>query len=748
MIILPLSHESGEVQRMPYVTIGFLILNVLIYIATALFAPGSREQIDEKGKAMFEYYLRHSYLEMPEEAWNQMPPEARQTLRQLQQMQGYIGLSGGAGKPEDSLELFDQQAELDRRVAEFQEAMADEFYRKYGYTPARGGIFSMFSSIFVHGGFLHLLFNMLFLWLTGPAIEDLWGRAIFPAFYILGGMAAALTHAISFPESHVPLVGASGAIAALMGAFMVRLYNTRIYFWYFFFFGFRMKSGTFHAPAYLMLPLWLVQQLFEAYKASVMSPGPGGGGVAFWAHIGGFAFGALVALAFKYTKVEEKYIAPALDRKTNLVDESYSEGSRKLREGDVDGAVMDLRRALLKNPDNPIARAELCRAYFMQNKEKVALLEFNRAIGRYLEKGDPDTAVDEFIDIADKFPNAVLETERQLEMARLLESRERFEEAADAYLRLYRRHEREPEAIPVAEAAPWLTRRADICLEHLKKYDQAAEAYRALLALDIERPDEIEKHLRTRLREAEALAGEAAEKALRQKAKKAAARASGPAGSAAGKPPAPPAPPAPKGPAIPLAKRIKPMGDPSAPPRYAVPSVAPELANKVRPAPGGLDLNRLNEPPVPYSSIYAICAFRLARQETALWADLFVAGRPRPFRIPSNKVAYDQFLPPGEADVLDKFRKFLLKVISAIDSVQVDAGTLRFLKERRIQEFPNQDEVAVFEKKFWRQIMGEARCRCDKCGEVYWIDGRKVPEAGARTRCKKCGGSVAVGRAV
>src|SRR4030095_9860256 len=130
---------------------------------------------------------------------------------------------------------------------------------------------------------------MLFLWLAGSAVEDRWGHWRFAVFYVVFGVIAALIFAVTSSGPTV-LVRASGAISAMMGAFLVHFHRTEITFWYLYWF----RTGTFRLPAWAALPLWLLEQGLYAY----LSRESKGGGVAYAAHIGGFAigFGAAFAL--------------------------------------------------------------------------------------------------------------------------------------------------------------------------------------------------------------------------------------------------------------------------------------------------------------------------------------------------------------------------------------------------------------------------------------------------------------------
>jgi membrane associated rhomboid family serine protease len=152
-------------------------------------------------------------------------------------------------------------------------------------------VFSFFSSMFLHGGWLHLIGNMWILWIFGDNVEDRLGRARYLALYLAGGIAAALMHIITNAGSPVPTIGASGAIAAVMGAYF-RFYpyakvETLIPP---FFFG-----PTFVLPAVLFLGWWFLLQFFNG-TLSLGMHGPGFSGVAWWAHVGGFLFGFIVCL--------------------------------------------------------------------------------------------------------------------------------------------------------------------------------------------------------------------------------------------------------------------------------------------------------------------------------------------------------------------------------------------------------------------------------------------------------------------
>ena len=156
----------------------------------------------------------------------------------------------------------------------------------------RQGLYTIFSHMFMHGGWFHLLGNMWFLWVFGDNVEDAMGPVRFFVFYILCGLAAAAAQTITNTSSMLPMVGASGAIGGVMGAY-IRLYpHARVHTLLFL----GIIFTTISLPAYVMLGYWFLLQLLSG----IPSLSAVGGGVAFWAHVGGFLAGAALVGLFQY----------------------------------------------------------------------------------------------------------------------------------------------------------------------------------------------------------------------------------------------------------------------------------------------------------------------------------------------------------------------------------------------------------------------------------------------------------------
>jgi len=173
----------------------------------------------------------------------------------------------------------------------------DQFIWQWGLVPSRvwegGGVVSwlgLFTSIFMHGGWWHLISNMLALYIFGDNIEDRLGPVRYILFYLCSGLAASAVHLIAYSGSSLPTVGASGAIAGVLGAYMVLYPQARVVTLVPIFYFIRIIE----LPALVYLGFWFVSQLFNGFFALATTDVLLRGGVAWWAHIGGFVFGLAV----------------------------------------------------------------------------------------------------------------------------------------------------------------------------------------------------------------------------------------------------------------------------------------------------------------------------------------------------------------------------------------------------------------------------------------------------------------------
>jgi len=168
------------------------------------------------------------------------------------------------------------------------------FLQIYGVVPADFSTPTLVSSMFLHGGWLHVIGNMWYLWIFGDNVEDRMGHGRFAGFYLLCGIAGALGHVAMDPSSTLPTIGASGAIAGVMGAYFVLYPHSRVLTLVPIIFYFELIE----LPAILLLGFWFLMQLFSAGTIAVTASTQGGG-IAFMAHVAGFVVGAVGVFVFK-----------------------------------------------------------------------------------------------------------------------------------------------------------------------------------------------------------------------------------------------------------------------------------------------------------------------------------------------------------------------------------------------------------------------------------------------------------------
>ena len=252
-MLIPIRHENMEARRWPVITIGLIVLNTLIFVLT----HGTMEQQSpELGSTKLHIILlagMHPELRMPPEAqqlvddfkagnpaaWAQVQSPTRQLID---------GWDARIRLAEEPAAL---QAEMDSLSAKYSELAAGSLQEKYAFVPAHPRAIAYLTANFLHGGWLHLIGNMWFLWLAGFVLEDVWGRPLYTVFYLVAGAAALQFHAWTNPGSIIPCVGASGAVAALMGAFLVRFPKMKIEMLWIL--GL-LRTYRFKASAYWLLP--------------------------------------------------------------------------------------------------------------------------------------------------------------------------------------------------------------------------------------------------------------------------------------------------------------------------------------------------------------------------------------------------------------------------------------------------------------------------------------------------------------
>jgi len=280
MLILPYGHDKSVYGRQ-WITWLLIAINVVVFAVTAMMERGAGERIRSAVDALDTAHEIYPEARVPSAIFAPLTPRLRAVL-------GFI--TSDDPDDADAAGSFEVRKAARRLVA----AVGDRPTVRFGYTPGRPHALGFFFNAFMHADIFHLAGNMLFLWLVGTVIECYWEMLPFAILYAVSAAIGTLAHHLAAPSSLIPLVGASGAIAGLMGAFLVGHPRTRVKM-FFFPWILRPHYLTRAVPVWLLLPGWFLLQLYFGVEAS----GGKGDGVAYWAHVGGFLTGVLGAVIMK-----------------------------------------------------------------------------------------------------------------------------------------------------------------------------------------------------------------------------------------------------------------------------------------------------------------------------------------------------------------------------------------------------------------------------------------------------------------
>jgi membrane associated rhomboid family serine protease len=468
-MIIPLAHENLRGRRWPWVTIAIIAINFVVFLGTHNVMEQELQQI--AGSELHILLLSARYPD------TQMTPDVAQMVDAYKQQHPdlYERMAFSSERP--PIDLWDaqfkartwDQADADTEMAqlssELQRARDSSIIWKYAYHPFHPTLRSYITANFLHGGWLHIIFNMWFLWLAGVLLEDTWGRIAYPIFYLVCGALALVMHGIIFPGSLVPVIGASGAIAGLMGAFLARFPKTRIRLAWIIF----IKPIRFYVPAYIILPLWLV---VEVFWGGVFAAARVEGGVAHWAHIGGFAFGALGALLVKCSGLEHS-LDQAIDAKVSwTADARIVRATDSLEENNPAAAIAALRQLVAEKPDS-VEGWEMLLAAQQRRQDLQGQKETLEGLCRlHVSAGEMDSAWNDYVQFTglggEKIPRGVW-----LELCRYLEGKQDWEGAATEYERLAEKNPRERAGVSALVSA------ARIRMTSLNEPERAAKLFQA-----------------------------------------------------------------------------------------------------------------------------------------------------------------------------------------------------------------------------------------------------------------------------
>lgn len=491
MIVIPIRHGNMQSRRWPVVTLALIAINVLVFLLTMQSMDDSAAQLPQSAETRL--HIRLLAAMHPE---LKMSPEAQAMVDKFRQDEPKAWQYAQSGNREiqdawdAKVRLMESpmalQAEMDSLCAQYSENKQSEstsLLDQYGFVTAHPTPLSYITANFLHAGWLHLIGNMWMLWLAGFVLEDRWGRVIYSVFYLVAGAAALQIYAW-IGGAHV-VIGASGAIAALMGAFMVRFAKLKIdMLWLV-----RLRPVRFQAEAFWMLPLWLLSEFWDTIFGR-------GDGVAHWAHIGGFAFGVVVALVIHHSGLEHKASAAIEDKITLKGDPEIEQATELIHQNQTAAAIEQLKNILAKKPDSLEACALLQQTYWREQDLPAYYQTTITLCGLHLKAREPEQAwqlYEEFLNSGGKQVPALA----WLDLCRAAETLKWYERAAGEYQKLAAAFPNEKAGLVAQISA------ARLCLKQLGRPQEALRLFEAASASPVPHLD-WEQTIAAGIREAKA----------------------------------------------------------------------------------------------------------------------------------------------------------------------------------------------------------------------------------------------------
>ncbi len=406
MIILPVRSEK-DTSRYPKVTVALITINLIIWVFTNHITTREMKRIEGAHNTLLALEMEY------------IPTLMRENPELLQQ---------------GDIQAF-HQAFLDQRIIptdapiyeswlealhKFKHLSTTTLFHRWGFIPARMNLFKLIISIFLHGNFFHVFGNMLYLWIVGCNIEDEWGWKRFLGLYFLSGAAAVAIHTAYSPTMTTPIIGASGAVAGVMGAFMIQYFKTKIRFVYFFWLIIRPYWGIFRIRAGLVLPFWFLQEFFMA-RSGVQT------GVAHWAHVGGFAFGMIASAVLSYMRPSPEELMSPLER----ARASWSELPENIFENPH--ALPELQQILEDEPNHIPARVALAQMAIRNGHRQDAAVFYGLALDQSIELADRPTAMRIYREIKENKLFRDISAGSLYNIGQLLEGSEMYHNAVKVY---------------------------------------------------------------------------------------------------------------------------------------------------------------------------------------------------------------------------------------------------------------------------------------------------------------------------
>jgi membrane associated rhomboid family serine protease len=469
-------------RRWPVVTLALIAINTIVFFLTTISMSDEAPQLREVKSNILILAAVHPELKMhPDEErlvegfkkshpdqWKQVQSPYREVINAYD---AKIKLMEDPGKLQDEMDSLNQR---------YVQLSSSSITEQYAFVPAHPSALSYLTANFLHGGWMHLIGNMWFLWLAGFVLEDAWGRWLYSAFYLIAGAAALQFHAWLNPGSITPTLGASGAVAALMGAFLVRFPQMKIEMaWIWWFSPIRLlRTGNpfrmfrFKAAAYWLLPLWLgVEILYGTLFGSMSS-------VAHWAHVGGFAFGALAAVGIRYSGIEQKANKAIEEELAWTNDAELEQANSMMEHGQLAEALTLLTSYVATNPNSLDAWALLRQIYRRQSDAKSFLGATMKTCALHLNAHQIEAAFQDYAEFLDN-GGCKMPATTWLELCKGAEQMQEFDRALAEYQELAKAYPTDRQSLTAQLSA------ARLCLKKLNRPQDALAIYQAAAASPI-----------------------------------------------------------------------------------------------------------------------------------------------------------------------------------------------------------------------------------------------------------------------
>ena len=466
-MLIPIKHENMEARRWPVITIALIAINTIVFLFTLttmndevahnllqvknhiIILAALHPELKMNSDAQL---LIDSFKQSHEAEWKQVQNPYRDVLNAYD---AKIKLM------EDTSKLQDEMDALGTQLTSLSSRSVTE---RYAFVPAHPTAISYLTANFMHGGWLHLIGNMWFLWLAGFVLEDVWGRWLYSIFYLVAGAAALQFHAWTNVGSITPTLGASGAVAALMGAFLVRFPKMKIEMaWLFMFRLYRFK-----AAAYWLLPFWLLIEVFYGTLWGAYS------GVAHWAHVGGFLFGVAAGLVIQHSGLEHKANKAIEEKLEWKTDSQIEQANGMMEHGQLADALMLLDEYVAEKPNSLDAWNMLRQIHTRQGNTQGYLEATVKTCALHLKAHEVEAAFQDYAEYVDN-GGSKMPPDTWLELCKGAEQLQEFDRALTEYAQLAQSYPTDRQALTAQlNAARLLLKRLNRPQDALTMYQAAA----------------------------------------------------------------------------------------------------------------------------------------------------------------------------------------------------------------------------------------------------------------------------------